>query len=116
MPQAQAQAQPLGVSLKGRGKDTIGRLLGSGAQASVHAIVDKKGEERDDYVVKVAPLPEKRAAPKKKKSIVELNANSIYREMTLYTTHLRCLQGSILPSAPPVMGKLDQFSHECDGT
>ena len=94
----------------------IGRQLGRGGQASVHALVDKNGTERCDWVVKLAPLPQQWAAPKKKKSVAELNANSLYSENLLYQNSFRSLQGVSIPKIPLYSDALEAYQRECNGT
>jgi hypothetical protein len=83
----------------------VGRLLGQGAQASVHALVDVRrgssnaGKECEDFVVKLAKLPETMAPPKRKKSLVEINADALNAEYLCYL-NLRAAQGTYIPFLP----------------
>jgi hypothetical protein len=77
----------------------VGRKLGEGAQASVHALLYKTGKESDDFVVKVAMLPDELAPPKRKKTPLELNADLLFSEFVCYV-HLRASQGTYVPRLP----------------
>jgi hypothetical protein len=103
----------------------VGPFLAKGAQASVHALLKKKessksttninssgirsrtGTDDDDqyyvdseYVVKVAEMPDKLAPVKAKKSLMEINADSLNGEYMCYN-NLRPLQGRLIPRLPP---------------
>jgi hypothetical protein len=89
-------AESLPLDLKAHWR--VGRKLGEGAQASVHAL-RYKGKESDDFVVKVATLPDELAPPKRKKTPLELNADLLFSEYVCYK-HLRASQGTYVPRLP----------------
>jgi hypothetical protein len=98
---------PVGIEIsKGKRKWKIGKMLGSGACATVCALksMDSDGRSNEtDFAVKVAPLPKKKT--KKGNSPDEMNAKLLYYEQLVYTTQFRQLQGSQIPSVPSASSK-----------
>ncbi len=94
-------APPVGIEIsKGKRKWKIGKVLGSGACATVCALkyIKDGSTSETDYAVKLAPLAKKKT--KKGNSIEEMNAKLLYYEQLVYTTQFRTLQGIFIPSAP----------------
>ena len=98
---------------------SVGRQLGSGAQASVYAVVNRSTQQETDWVVKMAPLPNKLALPKKKKSLLEINADSLNGEYHVYDL-FKTAQGTVIPTLPlwknaqrdvPVRGELTNCTY-----
>jgi len=91
---------PVGIEIgKGKIKWKVGKMLGSGACATVCSLkrTDASSNETD-FAVKLAPLPKKKT--KKGNSAEEMNVKLLYYEQLVYTTQFRSLQGNFIPSVP----------------
>ena len=93
-------SSPVGIHLDRKGRFTVGKEIGSGAQGSVHLVL-KEGKETN-WVVKLAILPSEGGASRKskKEKLKQQNASSIFYESLMYTNHLVTLCGTILPTLP----------------
>ena len=92
---------PVGIEIsKGKRKWKIGKILGSGACATVCSLkaIDGGGSNETDFAVKLAPMPKK--TTRKGNSPDELNAKLLYYEQLVYTTQFRSLQGEFIPQLP----------------
>jgi hypothetical protein len=92
---------PVGIEIsKGKRKWKVGKMLGSGACATVCALksIENGSSNETDFAVKVAPLPKKKT--KKGNSPDEMNVKLLYYEQLVYTTQFRCLQGNFIPRVP----------------
>lgn len=97
---------PVGIEIsKGKRKWKIGKVLGSGACATVCALKYMNSGicEETDYAVKLAPLAKKKT--RKGNSPEEMNEKLLYYEQLVYTTQFRSLQGVFIPSAPSASSK-----------
>jgi len=97
---------PVGIEIsKGKRKWKIGKVLGSGACATVCALkyINSGRCEETDYAVKLAPLAKKKT--RKGNSPEEMNEKLLYYEQLVYTTQFRTLQGVFIPSAPSASSK-----------
>eukprot|EP00980_Cylindrotheca_fusiformis_P007206 scaffold1525_cov142-Cylindrotheca_fusiformis.AAC.6 len=99
--------------LKGsKAKWRVGRKLGSGACASVHALEEVDGTPTE-YAIKLAPVPKK--ITKKKTSVDEVNARTLYYEHVVYRNQFQDILGIYLPrlpsydKAPPSNGEAGGF-------
>lgn len=86
----------------GSAKNTwrIGKELGAGACGSVHALHNDNNKESSLYAVKVVELPAKKAAPKKKKSPLEIMAGLLSYEVMVYKGVLSSIRGKYIPEIP----------------
>ena len=101
---------PVGIKL-GKGY-SVGAKLGEGAQAAIHALLYKG--KPTNYVVKCAPVAPPRRNPKAKRSLLQINADSIYCENLVVSNHLQPLQKEMMI---PEYGCRDLYGLlECDGT
>ena len=92
---------PVGIEIsKGKRKWKIGKILGSGACATVCSmkVLDNGRGEDTSFAVKLAPLPKK--TTRKGNSPAEINAKLLYYEQLVYTTQFRSLQGEFIPRVP----------------
>lgn len=102
------QYASLGTSCKYR----VGKVIGEGACGSVHAleVLTAKGSsqytEDPAYVVKLASLPANAngAKKKRKKTVQERNADTLFHEYSLYRNVLHHLRGKSLPDLPMSSG------------
>ena len=79
-------APPVGIEIgKGSKKWTIGKMLGTGACATVYALKTADGNETE-YAVKVAPIPTKKT--KKGNSPAETNVSLLHYEQLVYQVSL----------------------------
>lgn len=100
-----------------KNKWKIGTKIGSGACGSVHHLVkcssSSTSSSSSKWVVKLAIIPpappassssssSSGTAPKrkKKKNLMELNADLLYHENTLYRNVLNDLRGTMVPDVP----------------
>ena len=107
-------APPQGLIIRGEGAARklqwrVGKLIGTGACASVHVLLDDNKKETE-YAVKIVPLPTK--VTKKKTSPPERNARLLHFEELTYKNQFPGFQGSILPrlapyDGPPSFGEVD---------
>ena len=92
---------PVGIEIsKGKRKWKVGKMLGSGACATVCALksIDNGRSNETEFAVKMAPLAKKKT--KKGNSPDEMNVKLLYYEQLVYTTQFRTLQGDFIPSVP----------------
>lgn len=103
---------PVGIELyKGKTpKWRIGKELGNGACASVHALEEIDGTPTE-WAIKVAPIPTKKT--KKANSMEEVNDRLLYYEHVMYQNQFQDIQGIFVPRLPPYRGP--QTSGEAEG-
>jgi DNA-binding helix-hairpin-helix protein with protein kinase domain len=110
-------APPVGLPL---GKEhVIGRLIGSGAFGSVHAVdVVKGGKSRPgatQWAVKLTPVPVK--PTKKQNSEPEIAYMRLWAENLIYSAQCRNLTGTLLPKLPgQFYDGLEHFYNNVSGT
>jgi hypothetical protein len=100
---APSSPSPVGLQLfKGSKPEwKIGKRLGSGACATVHALETLSGTETE-YAIKLAPLPVK--TTKKQNSEAEINASRLHYENVVYQNQFPDIQGTMIPNLPPGKG------------
>lgn len=107
---------PRGLFIDTSQKYQISTVLGHGACGSVHALVKRKKDASTisvPYVVKVAPMPKTSNSNKKrKKTLVEKNADLLNHENVLYRNVLNELRGTMVPDVP-VAGSRKGESNLC---
>ena len=92
---------PVGIEIsKGKAKWKVGKVLGSGACATVCSLTKADNGSSNDkkFAVKMAPLPMKKT--RKGNSPEEMNVKLLYYEQLVYTTQFQSLQGGFIPSVP----------------
>lgn len=89
----------------------VGKLIGTGACASVHLLLTAEDNKDTGFVCKIVPLPVK--TTKQKRSLPERNARLIHYEEQVYRNQVPEYQGFILPKLPPYVGP--PVSGEADG-
>jgi pSer/pThr/pTyr-binding forkhead associated (FHA) protein len=75
----------------------VGKKVGSGACATVHALEEIDGTATE-FAIKLAPIPVK--TTKKKNSEAEINATRIYYEHVVYRNQFQDILGEYLPNLP----------------
>lgn len=98
--------------LKGsKAKWRVGRKLGSGACAAVHTLEEADGTPTE-FAIKLAPLPKK--ITKKKNSVDEVNARTLYYEHVVYRNQFQDILGIYVPNLPSY-GKAPPSNGEAGG-
>ena len=75
----------------------VGKELGSGACATVCALLNDDGSSTE-FAIKLAPVPQKKT--KKGNTPEEKNADLLHYEQLIYQTQFQGLQGTVIPSLP----------------
>lgn len=105
---------PLPKGLKiGSGKFRVGKKLGSGACATVHAVELSSDGSETEWAIKLAPKPAK--TTKKGNSPGEANYRHLHYENIVYQNTVPDLQGKLVPRLPPGTGKAPPSHGEVDG-
>jgi hypothetical protein len=99
-------APPEGLIVGGGGSSRkpqwkVGKRIGEGACASVHALLDSDNKDTS-YVVKIVPLPTK--TTRKRDTLPERNARLLHFEELVYTAQFSNYQGWIIPKLSPYIG------------
>ena len=126
MAPSSSSSSPIGLELGGP-EHTIGKLIGQGAFGQVHAVNSKISNktkagsssttQQESWAVKLTPVPVK--TTKKGTSAAEIAHRRLFSEYLLYTQHMRCLTGSILPRLPTPSSSssrsLKEYYHDLNG-